>query len=102
MKKKFNFNLELNMSQVIQMRALTGACNSFTKVYEECCDILEQHGIQPVILCDFGHLNNGKFQQACDIKASAFNRPTVTVGGKKYYEDELTIALANIKEVSSV
>jgi hypothetical protein len=97
--KTFGFNLKLNMSQVIQLRSLTGACNSFTEVYEQCSDILKQHRITPVILSDFCRLDNLKFQNACDIKASGFNRTTVTVGGKKYYEDELATALANIKEV---
>ena len=84
------------------MRALTGACSSFTKVFDSCDSILKQHGIKPVKLSDFGTFENMSFENTCEKRASSFNRPTVTLGGKKYYEDELTIALANIKEVPSV
>jgi hypothetical protein len=95
----FKFTFNLNMSQVIQLRALTGACSSFTSLYEDCAHILREYKVQPVVLSDYGHLHNARFQAACDIKANEFNRPTVTIGNKKYYEDELTTALANIKEV---
>jgi hypothetical protein len=98
--KTFNFNLELTLSQVIQLRALTGACNSFTDIYNACSIILKAYKVTPVTLSDYGRLDNSSFQADCDEEAEKFNRPTVTVGNRKYYEDELAAALANIKEVN--
>ena len=102
--RKYTLNTELTLTQVLQLRGLAGAMSSLTNVVEEATVIIRKEGItDSVRISDyirkdwFDHL---QYQDACDKLGMKASR-TVTIGGKKYYEDELAVALASIKEVKS-
>jgi hypothetical protein len=103
--RKFVLETGLTLTQVLQLRGLTGAMSSLTNVFEEATVILRKEGIFDKV-CLTSHIrndffNNSSYQQECDELVKESSKTTVTIGGKKYYEDELAAALASIKEVKS-
>jgi hypothetical protein len=101
--KKYTIKTELTLTQVLQLRGLTGSMSSLTEMFDDTTSVLIKEGIDDNIststYIQSGWFNHTKYQDACERIVKESRRATVTVGGKKYYEDELTTALANIKEV---
>lgn len=103
MEKKYKLETELDLQQVLQLYVLTGKLSNMTNLYYETKFLCETH-----IKKDFEtqrlSLGEGfcytRFQNACKDIVMRSNRKVVTVGDKEYYEDELQIALSNIKPIN--
>jgi hypothetical protein len=98
----FRLETHMTLKQVIQLRALTGATNGMTSVFKFCDEILHTKGIRPVTLSNHIHVNTfhiGAFQEECDARIKQYERPTLTVKGKKVYQDDYELAIARLTEV---
>jgi hypothetical protein len=104
MSKTYNLNVDLTLQQVIQLRALMGMLSNMTDVFERCATVMRQERVFSPIsagrYCTSGNFRHTSFQLDCGKLAEVNDRTTVTIGNKEYYEDELALALANIKEVN--
>jgi hypothetical protein len=103
--RKFVLETGLTLTQVVQLRGIVGELSCLTELYGEVTCILKKEGILgKVSLTSYitnNFINHTGYQNACERMVAGSSRTTVTIGGKKYYEDELATALASIKEVKS-
>jgi hypothetical protein len=101
--KTYNLNVDLTLQQVIQLQALTGVLDTMPGVFAICNTLMIQERVFSRIsaanYCATGRFSYKSFQLECEKLAAINDRTTVTINNKKYYEDELALALANINEV---
>tara|TARA_R110000868_G_scaffold386016_1_gene654120 strand:+ start:275 stop:778 length:504 start_codon:yes stop_codon:yes gene_type:complete len=95
--KKYKITTKLTLQQVYQLRCFTGQLNNMTTLFYETFDICQKE------LVDGGRIpryegDYNVFQAAC-AEVLKGKRKVVKVGDKEYYEDELSVALANIKSI---
>ena len=104
MEKKYKLETELSLEEIVQLRAFVGTLSSMGVLYEEIEIILDGAGLmgEDLLLKDYikeGHLRHVKLSYDAERVVAKSKRKVVTVGNKKYYEDELQTALSNIKPI---
>jgi hypothetical protein len=101
--RKYTLKTGLTLAQVLQLRGITGSMSNLNEMFDEVTCILRKESINDSIststYTQHGWFNHIEYQDACERIVKESSRTTVTVGDKKYYEDELATALASIKEV---
>jgi len=103
--KTYNINVNLTIPQLIALSVFIGGNKAgfFPELRDRIQDIFYQlpnrHNL-------FNYKSLGLFCRNKGFEHKAFHeychstvRDVVTINGKKYYEDELALALSNIKEI---
>ena len=108
MEKKYKLKTELSLQDILQLRVFTGQLTNMTKLYKELLGICEED----LDIDTAGPWQEGglvqryaggpprAWQEACKEAVRKSKRKVVTIGDKKYYEDELQTALSNIKPIN--
>ena len=103
MEKKYKLKTELSLQDILQLRVFTGQLTNMTKLYKELLGICEEDldiDTPRGLVQRYTGGSARAWQEACKEVVRKSKRKVVTIGDKKYYEDELQTALSNIKPIN--
>ena len=103
MEKKYKLKTELSLQDILQLRVFTGQLTNMTKLYKELLGICEEDLDIDTARGIWRRYTGGPpraWQELCKEAVRKSKRKVVTIGDKKYYEDELQTALSNIKPIN--